>query len=373
MKRLNYLDGLKGWCAISISVMHILLLFIINGFVGWYCLPEALANPKEYYFAYFPYSILVNNSLPLYIFFAIISFVISNSFFKNQNEEKLKVKAITRYFRFLPIVFITCLISYITIKLNLCQIDEFFLLTGNTWAVASTMYSPSFLVFLKETLFTSYFLGTDILSPLWCLDYLFLGSMLTYFIMFIFNKISKKYLFLGFIAILFLLVNPNYLAFILGIIVAVVVNNGMKIKKIYSILLIILGIIIGCIPPVILPSFISIYTLYSIGAALILLGTHCSFKNNYFLNNRFIVFLGKESLSVILVEFLILQAVNPNLYILFNSLDMNNALNIVLNISINLILTVVLTFVCSKTITPLTNFICKKGELLIIKKESNIN
>lgn len=76
---------------------------------------------------------------------------------------------------------------------------------------------------------------------------------------------------------------------------------------------------------------------------------------------------------MILVEFLILQAVNPNLYILFNSLDMNNVLNIILNISINLLLTVVLTFVCSKTITPLTNFICKKGELLIIKKESNIN
>jgi peptidoglycan/LPS O-acetylase OafA/YrhL len=41
MKRLNYIDGLKGWCALSISISHFLLMFFIGGFIGWKCLPEA--------------------------------------------------------------------------------------------------------------------------------------------------------------------------------------------------------------------------------------------------------------------------------------------------------------------------------------------
>ena len=61
MKRLNYIDGLKGWCAISVCILHFLLMFVIGGFIGWKCLPEAAINPFEYYFEWFPYSILTNN------------------------------------------------------------------------------------------------------------------------------------------------------------------------------------------------------------------------------------------------------------------------------------------------------------------------
>ena len=70
MKRLNYIDGLKGWCALSVCILHFLLMFIINGYIGWKCLPEAALNSYEYYFRWFPYSIIINNSFPLYIFFS---------------------------------------------------------------------------------------------------------------------------------------------------------------------------------------------------------------------------------------------------------------------------------------------------------------
>lgn len=45
MKRLNYIDGLKGWCAVSVCILHFLLMFVIGGFIGWKCLPEAAHNP----------------------------------------------------------------------------------------------------------------------------------------------------------------------------------------------------------------------------------------------------------------------------------------------------------------------------------------
>ena len=50
MKRLNYIDGLKGWCAVSVCILHFQLMFVINGYIGWKCLPEAALNPFEYYF-----------------------------------------------------------------------------------------------------------------------------------------------------------------------------------------------------------------------------------------------------------------------------------------------------------------------------------
>ena len=109
MKRLNYIDGLKGWCAISVCLLHFLLTFTINGYIGWKCLPEAAANTFEYYFEWFPYSILTNNSFPLYIFFTLISFIVSYTFLKDKREEKLKQKIIMRYFRFLPLTLTSAL------------------------------------------------------------------------------------------------------------------------------------------------------------------------------------------------------------------------------------------------------------------------
>ena len=80
MQRLTYLDGLKGWCAISVCIFHFLLMFAVDGFVGWKCMPQAQENPVSYYFANFPYSVLTNNSFPLYIFFAILSNLTSGVF-----------------------------------------------------------------------------------------------------------------------------------------------------------------------------------------------------------------------------------------------------------------------------------------------------
>lgn len=50
MKRLNYVDGLKGWCAISVCILHFLLMFAMDGYIGWKCLPEAVPDPFAYYF-----------------------------------------------------------------------------------------------------------------------------------------------------------------------------------------------------------------------------------------------------------------------------------------------------------------------------------
>ena len=87
MQRLTYLDGLKGWCAISVCIFHFLLMFAVDGFIGWKCMPQAQANPVSYYFANFPYSVLTNNSFPLYIFLLFYLLLLPIHFYKTKTTK----------------------------------------------------------------------------------------------------------------------------------------------------------------------------------------------------------------------------------------------------------------------------------------------
>lgn len=371
MKRMSYLDGLKGWCAISVGVFHFLLMFMIAGYVGWMAMPEAVANPFDYYFANFPYSILTNNSFPLYIFFAIMSFIICYGFLKKKDEEKLKKQAILRYFRFLPIVFISCLIGYLLLEFDLCQIGEFYNITKNEWMLARIQENYTFWDLLRIGLVGAFVEGTQIVSPFWCMHYIFLGSMLTYFIMFIYNKVKNKPALLTFVAIAIIFIDPNYLSFVVGIIAAVIVNKEIQLKKRYGIIIILLGIIIGLFPPVLLPKSINIAILYAIGAGLILIGTHCCFQNNFFLNNKFIGFVGRESFSFIIVQFLIQQSLNAFLFVVLFNAGMDLWLNILLNFTINMLVALLFTIIYSKTVTPLTNKLCKTIDTTFLEHNEN--
>lgn len=103
---------------------------------------------------------------------------------------------------------------------------------------------------------------------------------------------------------------------------------------------------------------------------VILVGTHSCFSENVLLNNKAIGFLGKESLSLIIVQFIIMQSLNAYLYMLFDSLHIDHYLNIFINLGVNVALSLFFTFIYSKTVTPLTNFICNKINNLLVNEKS---
>ena len=368
MKRLNYIDGLKGWCAVSVCILHFLLMFEIGGFIGWKCLPEAALNPFEYYFEWFPYSILTNNSFPLYIFFALISFIVSYTFLKNRNEDKLKQKIMMRYFRLLPLVLIACFAAYLLLTFKLCPLQEFYDITGNTWGYARLEQSYTFLDMLKIGFFTSFFEGTQLVSPFWCLHYIFLGSMLSFVMMLLYTKIDNKVFFFGSALLMFHFVDQNYLAFIIGLIAGILANKEYSLSKATGTLLVAAGCILGLFPPVLLPGFINVVTLYALGAGFVIVGTHCCFSNHRLLCNKFAEFLGKESLALIVWQFLIMQSLNIFLYNSFYSAGMSNPVNIAINFAVNAVLSLLLTWISAKTITPLTNDTCNKVNALLWKE-----
>lgn len=366
MKRLSYVDGLKGWCAISVCILHFLLMFRINGYIGWSCMPEAASDPFAYYFKWFPYSILSNNSFPLYIFFALISFLVCYTFLKNKNEDKLKEKILLRYFRFLPLVLISCFVAYLLLTFELCPLQEFYEITGNTWGYARLAESYTFLDMLKIGFFTSFFEGTQLVSPFWCLHYIFLGSMLSFVLMLLYTKVDHK-LFFGSALFLFYFVDQNYLAFIVGIIAGVIADRAYAMRKAFGALRIAIGCILGLFPPVLLPSFLNVVTLYALGAGLILVGIHCCFSEHCLLCNPFAKFLGKESLALIVWQMLTLQSLNLFLYNYLYSIELRDPANIAISFAVNMGASLLLTWLSSKTITPLTGYVCGRVRALLWK------
>ena len=368
MKRLNYIDGLKGWCAVSVCILHFLLMFMIGGFIGWKCLPEAALNPLEYYFSWFPYSILTNNSFPLYIFFALIAFIVSYTFLKNPNEDKLKQKIVMRYFRFVPLVSIACIATYLLLTFKLCPLEEFYNITGNTWSIALIEHKFTLFDTLKIGFFTTFFERTQLVSPFWCMFYIFLGSMLSFVMMLLYTKINNKIFFFGSAILLFYFVDQTYLSFIIGLIAGIIASKEYSLSKGKGALLIAVGCVLGLFPSVLLPDFINVVTTYALGAGFVIVGIHCSFSNNRLLCNKFAEFLGKESLALIVWQFLIMQSLNIFIHNYFYSIGMSNFINIAINFVINMGVSIFLTWVSAKTITPLTNVLCNRVSALLWKR-----
>ena len=116
-----------------------------------------------------------------------------------------------------------------------------------------------------------------------------------------------------------------------------------------------------------LPGFINIVTLYSIGAGFVIVGTHCSFSNNRLLCNKFAEFLGKESLALIVWQMLVLQSLNIFIYNYFYSTGMSETMNIAINFVVNMSVSLFVTWLSAKTITPLTDYLCNRVNGLLWK------
>ena len=108
-----------------------------------------------------------------------------------------------------------------------------------------------------------------------------------------------------------------------------------------------------------------VWNTYALGAGFVIIGIHCSFSDNILISNRFVDFLGKESLNLIIWQMLVLQSLNVFLYNSFYALGMDNIMNIGINFVVNAGISLLLTWVSSITITPLTNYICNNvGDFL---------
>lgn len=314
-ERLNYLDGLKGLFTILVMVGHFGMMFGDNGYIGWGASKEAMIDPVATYLSNLPMSLIINNSIPLYLFMALIAFFPAYKYFKTKNDHALVKSSVLRYFRFLPMVFVSFLLAYLFQELHLYCADDFFKFTGNTWIREGFLVKYSFFDILRDGLLFSFITRTQEISSLWCLKYLFLGSLLTYVFVWVLGKVKHRG-WVYFLVSLFLVLDPTYICFIAGVGVADMVCNSKMIEdKPVMVIFLILGIIIGYFPSIFLPYWLDVTILYAVGGFFILTGIIGLFSKSKFLNSKTLIYLGKESFSLIIMHIFVLFSITGYAYI----------------------------------------------------------
>ena len=359
-ERTKYIDTLKAICTISIVVFHFLLLFFWDGFIGWgNSIPEGVST-FDYYFRYFPYSILVNNSFPLYIFYGITSFTITNSYFKNYDDNKIYNQAKKRYFRFLPIVLGSFILSYICYEFKLYNFEEFYNQTGNNWVLGRIGIDSSLKTVIFNGLIGAFFKTTQIISSLWCLQYLFLGSYLVYGLLLLCKRIKNRWIIYFVSSAIIFHIDQAYLSFIFGIIASdIYINKPFK-NSISAFVCLISGIVIGLFPPVLLPSPIEAGSLYALGILLVLISLDKTCKDSKLMNNDVLSKIGVDSLSYIVANHFSLFPFSTRLYVVLVNTNLNNVFILVILFIVYLLSELIIGKLFALSFNPISNYICNK-------------
>lgn len=177
------LDSLRGIAAFIVFFGH---------FTGLFC-----SKAQMTYFTELPF--LINGVSSVYLFFALSGFVLSYKFWSTFSLKKLIQAAILRYFRLLFIVFIAGLFVYIL---------SMFHILYDSFDFSYRMFAP-IEVSIKEIFFqniTVFFTGIHVDKVFWTMKVEYLGSIMTFGLVFIFFQIPKKH------SMLLIIIFASYLA-----------------------------------------------------------------------------------------------------------------------------------------------------------------
>ena len=361
--RIESIDGLKGICGIWVVVFHYLLAYASFGYIGWES-GVAAADRSEYYFRYFPYSILSNGSWPLYIFFAIIAFIPAYICFRKETFDNIGRQTVIRYFRLLFPTAGCILFSLLVWKSGGFFNQQLGALLNNNWDKAFYTAESSLWNAFSCAVYKTPFEGnSDFCSVLWCMNLILFGSYFSYLTILGTARLKKRYLIY---AGLFLLTfaSPSYTAFLAGIAAADIVillqKKDIVLPGWLNILLLIFGVAVGNFPEVWLGK-ISVFTAYGIGAFLVLIPCCNSIRINKILSNRFLVKAGQYSFTSVLTHFTVMMSFSAWLFCKLNSSGINYAWNLVIvfltAVPVNWIISVVFYHIVEKPSAKLTDWI----------------
>ncbi len=218
-KHIQYIDGLKGFCALCVIIYHYILAFDFKGYVGWNS-GIAPHDSWSHFWSYFPLSFISNASYVLFMFFAIIAFIPATVFFQNKNAQWIKKQALIRYFRFVPYTFVLILASYFISSQGWYYHLQLGEVLQEPWNTAVLSQNMKLEAALWSGLFGAMMVGAgEYISSLWCMHIIFIGSYFSYAVLLFFGKMQHRtfiYLFLW----ILLSHSPIYVFFLVGIMAA---------------------------------------------------------------------------------------------------------------------------------------------------------
>lgn len=319
--RIKYLDGLKQITCYLVLLAHYLMAYLPSGYIGYGTI-YAQEDKYSVLIDNLPFSLFTNTSLQIYVFFAIISFVVTIGFYCSKDSQGfLERQAIKRYFRFSIPVAGAILLTYSLNRAGFLRFNDVYNISNSTWNLAMIPIDVSFWNALYIAFVKCFFIpSTGILCNLWCMDIIFIGSLLTYGFLAIVGKSKRRYA-AYILCAFFMIAFPKYLIFLIGIVCGDFwIHGHTRIKltvlkrNILACLLLLTGIAIGLIPSILVPLPLTLEHTYTMATGFFLFGIMLSEPIQKFLSTKIFVKLSKYSFSFLLVQVPILYGVSPYIF-----------------------------------------------------------
>lgn len=219
--KLYSLESVRGLAALAVAMSHFIGFFPPIAYQG------SVGGLMGALFIDTPLVAFINGVFAVTVFFVLSGFVLSYGFFRR--EADLVSATLKRYFRLMPVAFVSVLLAFVLLKLHLFQ-NTFEVIPIATWrneniTLLQAIWEGIAGIFIMNTnpdraVFT--------LNPvLWTIYYELLGSVLVYAILSLTGKDPRR-LFVYLLAIVVFL-NTYFVGFIVGIVLADVYCNRMDV------------------------------------------------------------------------------------------------------------------------------------------------
>ncbi len=181
MKKLHYIDGLRGIGALMVYLCH----FVFAFYYGAYSLqPEHVhtASGLEILIGKSPLNLFYNGNFAVELFLVLSGFVLCLGYFSTGDRNRLRKGAAGRYFRLMPPVLLVNLLVWGLMRLGAYQNSlaaEASL--SMDWFYGFNHFPPDLGEALVESLAGCFLWGSNAYNGvLWTMPYLFLGAWVVY-------------------------------------------------------------------------------------------------------------------------------------------------------------------------------------------------
>lgn len=369
MKKLDYIDGLKGIGALMVFFCH----FVFAFYYAAYSLTEDAVNTAsgiEIAIGRTPLNLLYSGNTAVCLFLVFSGFVLCLSYFRTRDKKRLKAAAWKRYFRLMPMILMVNMAIFILMSLGLYRNDEAAILTKSTvWFAGFNQFQPNALQMLGESLVGCFLFGSnDYNGVLWTMPYLFSGALVVYLAAYLVGENPFRYVAYGVMLLVAVKTDVYFSGIFLGFAAAdffCTREKGMELWKRWWALPMgsfVLGLYLlsypsigadmsGTIYGVLPPAYTTIYHLA--GAALLLAGVLGLPGLQRFFGAKPFRFLGKISYSLYLLHFPVIATFSCWLFLSLYG-KMSYGLLTSLNFVCTLALTLALSALSQKYLEPVS-------------------
>ncbi|MCI8375838.1 MAG: acyltransferase [Lachnospiraceae bacterium] len=385
MRKLDYIDGLKGMGALMVYLCH----FVFAFYYAAYTLLEEHANTAsgiEIRIGRTPLNFFYNGNGAVCLFLVFSGFVLCLSYFRTRDRGRLKAGALKRYFRLIPAILAVNLLIFVFMSLGLYRNAEAAVFTKSIpWLSGFNQFEPKLSGVLYESLIGCFLRGSnDYNGVLWTIPYLFWGALLVYLAAYLVGENKLRYITYGVMLLVSLKTDIYFAGIFLGFVLCDFFSTQERLVKLYRrtplvpLAVFLLGFyltsypsigteqpgsVYGCLPA----AYAVIY--HMAGAFLMTAGALGCDWLQWLFSRRPFLYLGRISYSLYLLHFPVIAVFSCWFF-----LKLHGILGYGLTVGINFILTTAIVLALStlsrRYLEPAGSFVEKQVEKRILRKKS---